>query len=207
MSGATDKTRLFQAAVELLGSSGRQAVIPVEGVSMVPTFPLETAILVDFAARTPVLGDVILFHQAGSLVVHRFLARVDSRNFGPCMRTRGDSVQALDPPLLEKDLLGRVIAYRRAGTWYRLEGAGARVWAVMVGSHDYFWAVLAVGAGRMDRFLSRIGLGRRLKPAVGYLDRLGLRLGDRMLFRLLHRTMDPPTLQEVDLKAQGRSSR
>jgi signal peptidase I len=193
--------------VELLGSSGRQAVIPVEGGSMVPTFPPETVILVDFSARSPVVGDIILFHQAGSLVVHRFLARVDSRNFGPCMRTRGDSIQALDPPLLDKDLLGRVIAYRRSGTWYRLEGAGARLWAAMVGAHDYFWAVVAVGAGRMDGVLSRIGLGRRLKPAAGYLDQIGLRLGDRILFHLLHRTMDPPTLQEAELKAQGQSRR
>lgn len=204
MSEVTDKTRLFQAAVELLGSSGRQAVIPVEGVSMLPAFPLGSKILVDFSSRSPVLGDIILFHQAGSLVVHRFLARVKSRHHGPCLRTRGDSLQALDPPLQDKDLLGRVIAYRRDGSWYRLEGAGARWWAVMVGSHDYFWAVLAIGAGRADGMLSRIGLGRWLKPAVGALDRFGLRLGDKILFRLLHRTMDPPALADTELKALGR---
>lgn len=200
-----DKARLFQAAVALLGSSGRPAVIPVEGVSMQPIFPPGTRILVDFACRTPVLGHIILFHQAGSLVVHRFLARVESSNHGSCLRTRGDSLQALDPPLLAGDVLGRVVACRRSGTWYRLDGAGARMWAVMAGSHDHFWAAVAVGAGRLDRVLTRFGLPRWLRPAVGALDRIGLRIGDFVLFRLLHRTMDPPDLPEAELRAEGLS--
>ena len=205
MSGGNDKAGLFQAAVELLGSSGRQAVIPVEGMSMLPTFPPDSRILVDFSSRSPATGDIILFHQAGSMVVHRFLARVDSRHHGPCLRTRGDSLQALDPPLSDGNLLGRVIACRRSGTWYRLEGAGARVWAVMAGSHDHFWAAVAAGGERVDRFLTRFGLPRWLKPAAGFLDRFGLWLGDRLLFRLLHRTMDPPALPETELGALGLS--
>jgi len=196
---------MFQAAVELLGSSGRQAVIPVEGVSMLPIFPADSRILVDFASRTPTVGDIILFHQAGSMVVHRYLARVDSRHHGPCLRTRGDSFQALDPPLRDRDLLGQVIACRRCGVWYRLDGAGARFWSVLVASHNHFWAAVNVGAGRVDRFLTRFGLQRRLRPAAGFLDRTGLRLGDRILFRMLHRTMDPPGLPETELKAQGLS--
>ncbi len=203
MSEDNDKARLFRAAVELLGASGRQAVIPVEGVSMAPTFPPDSRVLVDFASRAPSIGDILLFHQAGSMVVHRFLARVDSREHGPCLRTRGDGLQALDPPLIDQDLLGLVIAFRRSGTWYRTDGSGARLWAVLVALHDHFWAAVSIAAGRVDRFLTRFGLPRRLRPAAGFLDRLSLRLWDRVCFRMLHRTSDPPDMKESDFKAQG----
>ena len=190
MTTDDNKSKLWQAAAELLGSSGRQAVIRVEGASMAPTFPPDTRILVDFAARSPSMGDIILFHQAGSLVVHRFLARIDSRRHGPCLRTRGDGIQALDPPLADLDLLGRVIACRRSGTWYRLDRAGARFWGVLAAIHDHLWAAVGVSVGR-------------LRPVAWFLDRTGLRLGDRVLFRLLHRTMKPPDLAEIDLSAEG----
>jgi hypothetical protein len=203
LSADNHKTNLFQAAVDLLGSSGRQAVIRVEGVSMVPTFPPDTRILVDFAARSPSMGDIILFHQAGSMVVHRFLARIDSRRYGRCLRTRGDGTQILDPPLDDHDLLGRVIAYRRSGTWYRLDGAGARLWGVLAALHDHVWAAVGVAMSRLDLIFSRFGVPRRLRSAAGLLDRTGLRLGDRVLFRLLHRTMEPPDLAEIDLPAEG----
>jgi hypothetical protein len=204
LSAETDRTKLFQAAVDLLGSSGRKAVIRVEGVSMRPTFPGETRILVDFAARSPAWGDIVLFHQAGSMVVHRFLGRVDSRRFGPCLRTRGDGSSALDPPLMDPDLLGLVVAYRRAGTWYGLDGAGARFWARLTALHDRLWAAIAVFAGRLDRALARFGLPRRLRRLAEFLDRTGLRIGDRLLFRILHRKIDPPDLAEIDLQVEGR---
>ncbi len=203
MSPDNQKINLFQAAVELLGSSGRQAVIRVEGVSMAPTFPPDTRILVDFAARSPSMGDIILFHQAGSIVVHRFLARIDSRRYGPCLRTRGDGTQALDPPLADRDLLGRVIACRRCGTWYRLDRSGARLWGVLAALHDHAWAAVGIVMGRLDRIFTRFGVPCRLRPAAEFLDRSGLRLGDRVLFRLLHRTMEPPGLAEIDLPAEG----
>jgi len=186
-----------------MADCGRDGVIRVEGVSMLPTFPPDTRILVDFSHCTPRPGDVLLFRQAGSLVVHRFLAEVRSRRAGECLRTRGDGVSALDSPLFPKDVVGKVTAFRRSGTWWSLETGPARAWGRLVALHDHFWAVMVVAGSRVDRFFSRIGLPRWTGRLAASLDRWALRWADRLLFRLFHTRIVSPRSSEVDLQVDS----
>jgi len=173
----------LDAAVELLGRAGTRGTVRVQGASMVPTLIPGSLLLVDFAPGRTRPGDILLFRQGGTLVVHRLLARVRSRRAGPCLRTRGDGRLDLDPPLLDRDVVGRVVAIRRRDRWRTLEGPAPRVYARLLAWHDHFWAAAAWLGGRIDSRLSMKVVFR----LVTRLDRGGLRVADAALFRLVHR--------------------
>jgi hypothetical protein len=197
------REKLFHAAISLMGDSGKEGVIHVEGVSMLPTFPADTRILVEFSCCSPDPGDILLYWQADGLVVHRFLARVDSRKFGKCLRTRGDGLSTLDPPLYQEKVLGRVTAFRRAGTWWSLETGPARLWGRLVAFHDHVWAALVVAGNRVDRVFSRVKVPRSAGPLASRLDAWKLRLTDRLFFQWFHTKIDAPDSAEVNIHVES----
>jgi hypothetical protein len=189
-------TDWMDAAVRLMGRAGRRGVLRIQGISMIPTFRPGRTIEVEFGTGEVRTGEVLLFRQSGNLVVHRFLARVRSRKAGACLRTRGDGVSKLDPPLKEDAVVGRVVAVERAGGWRSLQGSRARFYAVMAAWHDHFWAAASVAAERLDRRLGKLGMPEILRRMVVPCDRLALRLADRLLFRACHRRVEPSVFPE-----------
>ena len=146
-------------------------------------------LLVDFSPRRRRVGDILLFRQGGVLVVHRFLGRVRSRRAGPCLRTRGDGRPDLDPPVFDRDVVGRVVAVRRDGGWRTLRGPLPALYARMIAWHDHVWSGAAWLAGKLDRRLPAAFLRR----TVARLDHRSLRVADAVLFRLAHRSIPPPS--------------
>ena len=170
------------AALEVLLERGRDSVLAVTGESMRPTVGPGADVRVSLPAR-PRFGDLIVFRQADYLAVHRYLGVATGPGGIRCLRTRGDGVSALDPPLAPGDVRGRVVAIARPDGWRSLDGAGARAYSVAVALHDLAWAGAASRASRIHG-----GLGR----GAELLDRGLLRVADRLLFRALHRRTPPP---------------
>jgi hypothetical protein len=192
-AGRALSEELLDAAVELLGRHGgpRRIRTREDTGSMQPTLAPGAEIRVDLSCTRPRIGDVFVFRQGSQLVVHRFLARVPSPRIGRCLRFRGDYGPGFDPPVRDHQLRGRVVALQRDGSWWSLDGPGARVYAAAMAQHSHFWGGLI---GFVDRVGQQGGGEVRESPlARGLirLDRTLFRWVDRWLFRALHRPADP----------------
>ena len=185
-SGTKLPPHLVDAALRMLGP-GSPGTLPIRGHSMEPTLPHGSDIVVDFTERTFRAGDLVVFRQGREVVVHRYLGRARFPDGRPCLRTRGDGLLYLDPPLAPQNVLGKVLFLQRAGVWRTLQGRGPRFYARLLAWHDYFWAALGV---LMERVQRGRGAGWRLARR---LDRALLRRADAALFARFHREVAPPS--------------
>jgi hypothetical protein len=172
------------AAVNLLFPAGGAATLDVAGNSMIPTLRNGDAVRIALGAGRRRVGDLLVFMQAGSVVVHRYLGRASDPTGRPCLRTRGDGQGNLDPALLSENVLGRVVAIRRGGTWFTLEGAGARAYAAALALHDLFWAACAHLARRAGSESAAVLIGR--------LDAWLLLRADAVFFSIGHGRLPAP---------------
>ena len=103
-----------ELATEVLRSSGKLK-LQVTGWSMLPTiFPGDTLLIERSSAAATREGDIVLVSRAGRLFVHRLMRKSSETDRGS-IRTRGDSMAAIDPPTSEDQLLGKVSAIERNG--------------------------------------------------------------------------------------------
>jgi hypothetical protein len=168
----------------MLSERGTAIVMITEGdASMVPHLSGGDAVLAAPSAAPLRPGDLLLYRQGDYWVVHRFLGRATSRDGGEGLRTRGDGRNALDPRLMARDVLARVVAVRRGGAWRSLLGVPAAVYARLMAWHDLFWSVAGVVAGK-------VGLG----GAVAAVDRALLLVLVPVAFPLFHRRIAPPAV-------------
>jgi hypothetical protein len=184
--------RFLDAAVELLGRSGVGGTFQVRGESMTPTLRAGDVVAVDFSRGPLRRGDVVLFRRAGYLTVHRLLGRTRAPDGRPCLRTRGDGRNGLDPPLDRSHVHGRVVAVLGDGGWRDMRAAGARFYARALAFHDLVWAALGVVASRADRLGEGVGWRLSLRSATAAMDQRLLGLLHRLLFASLHRSIDRP---------------
>jgi signal peptidase I len=103
-----------EMAGEVLRSSGRLR-LQVMGWSMLPAvWPGDTLVVERADSSTVSTGDIVLFGRDRRLFVHRVVAK--RRLFGDSqVVTRGDAMPALDSPVSEDELLGRVSLIVRDG--------------------------------------------------------------------------------------------
>ena len=185
--------QILDAAVELMGRSGRRGTVRVEGRSMRPILDSGDFVAIDFESRPPRFGDMLLFRQVDYLVIHRYVGHARRREQGLRYRTRGDAVNALDPPVDPERVLGRAVAFFDGRRWWDLDRFGARLYGLEIGLHDLFWAAMGLPARKLDRGLSRLGLPPLVLPLVAWVDRVSLRLAHPLIFRLSHRPCTDPT--------------
>jgi hypothetical protein len=178
---------MLDAAVELIGKTGRLGSVEVTGSSMLPTFGQVERLAVEFSPQRLEFGDVLVFRQRGILVVHRLVQH--QRHEGSLrLRTRGDGAISFDPWLDPGSVIGRVIAVGYAdGTWRNLRNFRARSYGHALGLHGLVWG--GVGAAVLK-------LGGRRGPnwhwRLGRLDHFKLRLAHAVFFRALHPVIPPP---------------
>jgi len=174
---------LRDEALKLLLSERGMAIVPVTSgeTSMVPHLSGGDAVLASPLASPPAAGDLLLYRQSDYWVVHRCLGRTVTRDGRSGLRTRGDGRNVLDPLLAPQDVLARVIALRRSGSWRSLTGPTARVYARAMAWHDLFWAA----AGHAAR---KAGAG----TLVARCDSGALSLFVPFVFPLCHRRIPPP---------------
>lgn len=186
---------LLDAAVELMGRSGRGGTVRVQGRSMEPTLREGQLLDVDFAPGPVACGDLLLFRKDDHLVVHRLLGRARFADGRPCLRTRGDGAPVLDPPVDRGHVVGRVVAVEDAsGRWRSVRGRTAQGYARCLAWHDLLWSVAGTLARLGERGLGRLGLGHHLPlaRAVAAIDRGLLVLAHRALFPRLHTVVAAP---------------
>jgi len=184
---------VLDAAVELMGRSGRLGTVRVRGTSMEPTLHERDVVAVDFAAGRPLRGDLLLFRQDELLIVHRFLGRGRRRGRPPYYRARGDGRIRLDPPVAPERVVGRVVALDDGSGWRSLRGAAARVYARLLAWHDLGWAAVGVAARATERALAGIGVHVHLEARAMRIDRWLLHAAHRALFARVHARIAPPS--------------
>jgi len=178
-----DAGPLSDVAVTAALEAGRGALVTIApgDTSMAPLLGTGDAVWVVPLPADPRVGEVLVFRQQEYLVVHRYLGRAVTSGGTPCLRTRGDRRNRLDPPLPPTLVRGRVAAVRRRGAWSDLSGPGARAFARAVAAHALFWAA----AGNAAR---PVGLDR----VVARIDAALLTIAVPVLFPLLHRRNPAP---------------
>jgi hypothetical protein len=196
--GPTLSTAMLDAAVELIGKTGRLGSVEVSGSSMIPTFARVERLAIEFAPRDIAFGDVLVFRQRGILVVHRLVQR--QRSAGSVrLRTRGDGTITFDPWLDPGSVIGRVVAVGYAdGSWRDLRNFRARCYGRAVALHGLVWGGL--GAAILK------SLGRRGPDwhwRLGRLDRFKLGLAHGVFFRSLHPVIPAPDFESAP---RGRES-
>jgi signal peptidase I len=138
---------------ELYRSQGASVWIEATGSSMSPAIGEGDWLLVDFAAGTTAVGEIVVYPLGEAIVVHRVVRRT-GENGNRTIATKGDARVGLDPPLPEKQVLGvvRAVRYGEDGEPDERLCSGPRAVAVA--------RLSAVGgpAGRLSRGLARITL-------------------------------------------------
>jgi len=175
-------TAMLDAAVDLIGRSGVRGSVEVAGVSMHPTFSDVERLAVEFAPAKPAFGDVIVFRQRGTLVVHRLVQQ------GTRLRTRGDGTISFDPWLDPGDVIGRVFALEYpGGVWRGIRGRRARCYGWWFAAHSLCW-------GALGALLLKLGLDD-WQWRLGRVDRLVLALVHALAFRALNPVVPAPELE------------
>ncbi len=101
-----------ELASEVLRSSGSLR-LGVTGWSMFPMlWPGDTLMIEQTTSDTIDPGDIVLFARDRRFFVHRVVAKNAAEQ---SIQTRGDAMAQLDPPVLNRELLGRVVSILRNG--------------------------------------------------------------------------------------------
>jgi len=189
---------LLDAAVELMGRAGVRGTLQVRGESMAPTLRPGNLVAVDFSRASVRRGDILVFRQADYLTVHRLLGTARLSDGSPCLRTRGDGRNRLDPALDRARVHGRVFAVQGDGGWRDMRAGRARLYGRAVALHDLAWAVVGVLAARFDRLTGGGESRRSLGVAAAFVDRKLLGVLHRLLFSWFHPRIDRPEgLEEI----------
>ncbi len=183
---------LLDAAVELMGRSGRNGQVRVRGTSMLPTLVEGQIVFVDFAPGRLARGDVLLFRLDDLLIVHRLVGEVWRRDGRHYYRARGDGRIHLDPPVVPERVVGRVVALFNADGWWSIRGRAARTYAWFLAWHALLWAAIGVMARGIERALARLGITVWLQARVRAGDRRLLTWIHRMLFERVHERVSAP---------------
>ena len=113
--------------------AGQSVRFKVLGTSMVPSLWPEDVVAVHSARTTPVcMGDIVVVARDNRFFVHRLISLCNTST-GPSVITRGDAMDAPDPPAHEAEILGKVSSIFRHGrvlvpqqrrSWSNRVGAG-----------------------------------------------------------------------------------
>lgn len=119
---------MADAAVQLWQRTGAPLLLPVTGTSMLPLLRPGDQVVVTPGGQPYPVGALIVFPQAGQLVVHRVVRRLARERR---LLTKGDH-GPFDPPILATEVIGVVTAIERAGVRHALDNWGWRLWGWLI---------------------------------------------------------------------------
>lgn len=131
--------RVVDAALKLWAQSAEINTIPVRGNSMKPLLHDGDQVRIQHGVRGIAVGDIIVFRQRDTLVVHR-VVRIRLQHATPHFVTKGDNVRHFDPPVLTADVLGKVLAVERGGQSLPVTSRGWRLFGRIVAFTGRLWA-------------------------------------------------------------------
>jgi signal peptidase I len=101
-----------ELAGEILRTSGTLR-LRVTGWSMLPTlWPGDTLTVEQTSSEAVAPGDIVLFARDRRFFVHRV---IEKKSGDQGIQTRGDAMPQMDPPVSNRELLGRVVSIVRNG--------------------------------------------------------------------------------------------
>jgi len=125
-----------ELASEVLHSSGTLR-LGVTGWSMLPTlWPGDTLVIEQTKSDAVCPGDIVLYTRDRRFFVHRVVTKSAAEQ---SIQTRGDAMPQTDPPVLNRELLGRVVSILRNGKCIepsRKINVGKRSVAALVGHSE-----------------------------------------------------------------------
>jgi hypothetical protein len=186
------RAEIVLAAVELMGRAGRQGTVLVQGESMRPTLRPGQLLAVEFSPGATARGDMLVFRQGETLLVHRLVGPAPALEGRPRLRTRGDGVLVFDPPVELDRVVARVVAFKDGERWRSTRHRAARAYARCLAWHDLFWGAVGVVLRRLENRLKTSRIGLRLRPVARAVDRLLLRCVHHLLFKRMHPTVAKP---------------
>jgi len=144
-----------ELADEVLVSSGRLH-LGVTGWSMLPTvWPGDTLAIERIDTDAVCEGDIVLFRRDRRFFVHRVVGKVAEDS---TILTRGDAMPRPDPPVVGRDLLGKVVFILREGRRIRPRTAlslSSRAVAAAVHRSETFARVVVGIRGRLQSLLGQ----------------------------------------------------
>ncbi len=122
---------LLGIAIQLWKEQDKCHWIPITGNSMLPLLRDGDRVLVAHD-RTPIrMGDVIVFWQSNQLIIHRVI-RIERTPDTARFLTKGDNGLSFDPLVNADQVIGKVLAVRRADRETRLDTRGWRLWGASI---------------------------------------------------------------------------
>lgn len=186
------RAELVLAAVELMGRAGRNGTVLVQGESMRPTLHPGQMLAVEFSPDVTARGDMLVFRQGDALLVHRVVGQAPPLGGRPRLRTRGDGVLTLDPPVDLDRVVALVVAFEDGEQWRSTRHRVARAYAWCLAWHDLFWAAVGVVLRRLEQRPKGSQTAARLRPVAEAVDRRLLRCVHRLLSKWMHRRVAKP---------------
>ena len=165
----------IEATIDVWQASDQERWWPTAGDSMAPLIANGDEVLLKFSADGLRRGDIVVFRhetlRRDGLIAHRVI-RIRQHDHGCIVLTKGDNCALADTPVTTQDVLGRVVAIRRAGECIRIDTPALRRRARLIAT----LSLAEFGGLRLARRLGRwLPLPRPL-PGGG----IGLRLGQAM---------------------------
>ncbi|CAG1023006.1 signal peptidase I [Methylococcales bacterium] len=117
---------ILEAVLNVWGQKEEQHFIPITGCSMLPLIRSGDIVLVEHGCTGVRLGDIVVFRFKSKLIAHRVLHKYEG-NFGPIFITKGDNVLHFDPPISNKEIVGRVLTIKRGVRYMSLDTTIFRV--------------------------------------------------------------------------------
>lgn len=117
---------LLDTAIQLWKTQDKRHWIAVTGNSMLPLMRAGDQVLVVHNCSHIQPGDVIVFWQSNQLIVHRVI-RVEPTPATLRFLTKGDNGLAFDPMVSADQVIGKVLAVRRADRETLLDTQGWRL--------------------------------------------------------------------------------
>lgn len=93
---------------------------PIHGNSMKPFLSDGDSILVNHDISILHQGDIVVFQNDDGLIAHRLIKTKKFPNKSSIYYTKGDNRTRFDPPMVEKDILGKVLSIRKNGREFEL---------------------------------------------------------------------------------------
>lgn len=122
----SDNLEAWSVAMKVLGEDSDMACL-VLGGSMLPFLSHKDLVwLRPVTAAELKFGDIVVFHQDGGRVIHRFMRRkrMDGREV---LITKGDAVDHGDPPVLPNQVVAKVVRVDKGWLTIPLDGMPGRL--------------------------------------------------------------------------------
>ncbi|WP_409290483.1 hypothetical protein [Peribacillus sp. SCS-37] len=150
---------LDESIIQLLKASIKKEgwiELPASGLSMFPV--LKNGDVCRFVRCEPASlskGHIVLFELRGQLIAHRFIQRL-STDDEDIFLFKGDTNLAVDEPVSEGRIIGRLAVIRRSGNELGTSGAAFNLWGKLITGYPLLTIILRRFLYQKNRFSQKV---------------------------------------------------